>query len=88
MTKHNCHECIHRATLPGNCHIRCRHVSAKVGMNPHGVQNGWGFWPLEFDPIWVESCNGYSQDPADRFQGGEDDPLMGLLAMLEKSIQP
>lgn len=27
-----------------------------IKLNPHGVKNGWAYWPLDFDPIWVESC--------------------------------
>lgn len=27
-----------------------------VKLNPHGVKNGWAAWPINFDPIWVESC--------------------------------
>lgn len=25
-------------------------------LNPHGVKNGWVNWPLDYDPIWVEKC--------------------------------
>jgi len=31
-----------------------------ITLNPHGVINGWGNWPWNFDPIWVETCKGYS----------------------------
>ena len=27
-----------------------------VVQNPHGVKNGWCTWPINFDPIWIESC--------------------------------
>jgi hypothetical protein len=27
-----------------------------VKLNEHGVNNGWAAWPLNFDPVWVESC--------------------------------
>ena len=27
-----------------------------IKLNEHGVRNGWADWPLNFDPIWVESC--------------------------------
>lgn len=23
----------------------------------HGIKSGWCNWPLEYDPIWVNSCN-------------------------------
>ena len=27
--------------------------------NPHGVRKGWFAWPFSYDPIWLESCNGF-----------------------------
>lgn len=27
--------------------------------NTHGVRSGWFMWPLNFDPIWLEICNGF-----------------------------
>lgn len=32
-----------------------------IVLNPHGVRNGWCDWPLQFDPIWIESCVGYTE---------------------------
>lgn len=29
--------------------------------NPHGIRNGWFFWPANFDPVWLESCDGFKQ---------------------------
>ena len=28
-----------------------------ITFEPHGVANGWCNWPLNYDPIWVKSCN-------------------------------
>jgi hypothetical protein len=25
----------------------------------HGISSGWFFWPLNFDPVWLESCSGF-----------------------------
>jgi hypothetical protein len=33
----------------------------KVVGNPHGIRNGWFCWPINFDPTWLESCNGFKQ---------------------------
>ncbi len=27
--------------------------------NPHGVVNSWFVWPINFDPIWLENCDGF-----------------------------
>jgi hypothetical protein len=29
--------------------------------NPHGIKNGWFAWPFNFDPVWLESCNGFEE---------------------------
>ena len=28
--------------------------------NKHGIEQGWFFWPLCFDPTWLVSCKGYT----------------------------
>lgn len=33
-------------------------------LNPHGMRNGWAFWPVDFDPVWVEQCNFYESSEA------------------------
>lgn len=49
-----CHKgCIHKRTVPGNCHVRCAYPdSSNVTGDPHGIKNGWFFYPFLFDPIW------------------------------------
>ena len=27
-----------------------------------GIQNGWFFWPINFDPVWLIHCNGYEEN--------------------------
>lgn len=39
--------------------IRGHKGAIQVTGNPAGVKNGWFFWPANFDPIWLESCNGF-----------------------------
>lgn len=31
-----------------------------ITANLHGIRSGWFMWPVNFDPIWLESCNGFS----------------------------
>jgi hypothetical protein len=26
----------------------------------HGINSGWFNWPLNFDPAWLKSCNGFT----------------------------
>jgi len=28
--------------------------------NPHGVRSGWFNWPGNFDPTWLENCEGFT----------------------------
>lgn len=28
--------------------------------NPHGIKNGWFNWPMNFDPLWLENCDGFT----------------------------
>ena len=30
----------------------------------HGIKNGWFFWPVNFDHVWLISCNGFTPKEA------------------------
>lgn len=32
-------------------------IKLKLEFEPHGISAGWCNWPLNYDPIWVKSCN-------------------------------
>ena len=32
----------------------------KIKGNQHGVDAGYFFWPANFDPVWLENCDGYT----------------------------
>ena len=61
----NCYNCLHRGTVPGSCHKSCRNTKAHVLGDPHGIKNGWFFWPSDFDPVWVLSCDGWEGKPTE-----------------------
>ena len=27
--------------------------------NSHGIRKGWFYWPANFDPVWLENCDGF-----------------------------
>lgn len=56
-----CYKCIYRREAPGSHHSQCQNWSARVKGNQHGIKNGWFFWPIDFDPIWLESCTGFKE---------------------------
>ena len=33
----------------------------KVRGNQHGIKNGWFNHPFNFDPVWLENCDGFIQ---------------------------
>ena len=35
----------------------------QVKGNPHGISHGWFNWPWNFDPIWLEECDGFEAIP-------------------------
>ena len=63
-----CYECKHREELPGNCHSQCNKglaalmkadVMPKVKADSHGIENGWFYFPFNFDPVWLNSCDSF-----------------------------
>jgi len=59
MIKNDCHICAHKKSVPGNTHIQCIRADTEMTGSPYGIQNGWFFYPVLFDPIWMEKkcCN-------------------------------
>ena len=37
----------------------------KVKGDPRGIKGGWFSWPMNFDPTWLESCNGFEGNDED-----------------------
>ena|SRR3990167_397434 len=33
----------------------------KIKGNPHGIANGWFNHPINFDPVWLEECDGFEK---------------------------
>ena len=54
-----CYDCKFRGTVPGSCHSSCGNKEAKVKGDPHGIKSGWFMWPFNFDPTWLEECDGF-----------------------------
>lgn len=84
MEKPNCYKCVHCLTVPGYAHKRCNNSEANVKGNSHGIRMGWFLWPVNFDPTWLESCDGFSDNPEDKKPVKEYNPFMELAAILGK----
>ena len=55
-----CYDCVHRCTIPGDEHSSCANLNAVVTGNAHGMKMGWFYWPVNFDPTWLKSCDGFA----------------------------
>jgi hypothetical protein len=60
--KPNCYKCKYKRDIPGDCHIMCANKKANVKGNEQGKKNGWFFHPFDFDPVWLESCDGFKEE--------------------------
>lgn len=61
MNKPNCYECMYRREVPGSCHSFCMNRDAQVVGHEHGKKNGWFYWPSNFDPTWLTTCDGFKR---------------------------
>lgn len=37
--------------------------------NQHGINSGWFVHPLNFDPVWLEECNGFEAKQSSAVSG-------------------
>lgn len=82
--KPDCYKCVHCLPCPGDAHKRCNNTEAKVSGNPHGIRMGWFLWPFNFDPSWLEECDGFSDDPEDKLPYKNSNPLIEIAALMGK----
>jgi hypothetical protein len=59
--KPNCYTCKWSRSIPGDCHKSCANADARVVGNPVGIRGGWFCFPFNFDPVWVDECDGYEK---------------------------
>ena len=59
MNRPNCYKCTYRTQVPGDAHSGCVNKDAHVKGNEHGIKSGWFYWPFNFDPVWLVSCDGF-----------------------------
>lgn len=61
MKKINCYKCKFKGGVAGSCHSSCSKSTAKVSGNEHGIKSGWFLWPVDFDPVWLISCDSFEE---------------------------
>jgi len=43
-------------------------IELGIKASPHGMINGWFNWPFNFDPVWLEGCDGFERRDDDRHE--------------------
>ena len=57
-----CYKCKYRGAAAFSYHSSCMHPNrdeCNIKINEHGKKNGWFNWPANFDPLWLENCDGF-----------------------------
>ncbi len=66
-----CFDCIYSRKIQGDTHLSCVHPSWNEIQNSpknktlnikadfYGIRMGWFNMPFNFDPVWLESCDGF-----------------------------
>ena len=65
IKKPNCYECKYRGEVEGSAHSSCEYPKCSVlnvKGDPYGIRGGWFNHPLNFDPVWLEECNGFEKN--------------------------
>lgn len=58
----DCYKCEFRRSIPGDCHTQCTNPDPEMTGSEHGIQNGWFFYPFNFDPIWkTKECDNFKE---------------------------
>ena len=60
--ENKCRQCQHKRAVPGSAHIQCLNPDPDMKGDPHGIDHGWFYYPLVFDPVWMEAkCRNYEE---------------------------
>ena len=84
-----CRECIHSRKVPGDTHLSCNRPSVAVsGVSEHGLNKGWFMFPINFDPMWAESCTGFvsKDEKLEDYSKEELDKLFFVEIMMMKKM--
>ena len=82
----SCWKCAYRQNVPGNAHISCvydwdKSEDEPPPGKPHGVANGWYFFPALYDPVWMVGECGHWAGERDHEMTKDIDPMSMLTAI-------
>jgi len=79
-----CNKCMFSREVPGNTHIECIRKNVKLtGAEKHGIDKGWFYFPVLFDPIWGSECDSFVDKKYKRLSEVSDLDIF-LLYIIEK----
>ena len=35
-------------------------IKLEIKADAYGIRRGWFLWPINFDPVWLKNCKGYT----------------------------
>lgn len=44
-------------------------IKLGIKADRYGFENGWFMWPVNFDPIWLLNCNGFTPKDGEAADG-------------------
>jgi hypothetical protein len=67
----NCFTCKHCRTYKDDAHVACSkawhpYKDKMPNLDLFGVENGWCFFPVNYDPIWIGKCEGHEPGESKR----------------------
>lgn len=84
----DCYRCAYRRRVPGDAHSECARDFKDVEipqLNDYGVRSGWCYFPVNFDPVWVGECKGFSsEENKNHLRTEPSDAFVMMLALIGK----
>ncbi len=79
-----CDGCAYKASIPGNCHIRCKfdwlQMPDKIPTAEHGRQ--WFSFPFNYDPVWGPDECAARSEAVDAAKMAKESPLADIISLL------
>lgn len=84
-----CRTCEFKHSNAGTHHLRCTKTNAIININTAARAKGWANWPIDFDPIWIDTCDSYYNENQYNQLSGYDKKILikGFLLYLSEKIE-
>lgn len=70
--KKSCYDCKHQTLVIGSCHTNCTKPDPDMTGDSYGRSQGWFFYPINFDPVWMtKECANFESVVSNAVSGAE-----------------